>query len=50
MEKVLALTNSATRYGMGFMFALFAKAHMKGVNVKMSMSFDVNTVRMEMTA
>ena len=45
--KVFAATNSAMRYGRGFMFALFAKCKMKGVKVSMTMSFEVKAVRID---
>ena len=47
MLQVLAATNSATRYGIGLIFAFLQKKHINGVNVKMMMSFDVNTVNIE---
>ena len=43
--QVLAATNSAIRYGRGLILAFLAKKHIKGVNVRMMMSFDVKTVR-----
>ena len=45
--QVLAATNSAIRYGKGFIFAFLAKKHINGVKVRIIISFDVNTVRIE---
>jgi len=41
MEYVLALTNSHIRYGIGLIFAFFANKHINGVNVSITISFDV---------
>ena len=45
--QVLAATNSAIRYGIGLILAFLQKKQINGVNVKMMMSFDVNTVKIE---
>jgi hypothetical protein len=41
---VFAATNSAIRYGNGLILALFAKKQINGVNVRIIISFEVNTV------
>ena len=43
-DQVLAAENSATRYGIGLILEFLQKKHMNGVNVKITMSFDVKIV------
>ena len=50
IDQVLAAQNSATKYGIGLIFAFLQKKQMNGVNVKMTMSFDVNIVNMDTSA
>ena len=43
-DHVLAAENSATRYGIGLIFEFLQKKHINGVNVRITISLDVNIV------
>ena len=45
IDHVLAATNSATKYGIGLIFEFLQKKQIKGVNVNITMSFDVKIVK-----
>ena len=44
-DQVFAAKNSAIKYGIALIFALLQKKQIKGVNVRITISFDVNTVK-----
>ena len=43
-DQVLAAANSATKYGIGLIFALLQKKQINGVKVKITISLDVKIV------
>ena len=43
-DHVFAAENSPTKYGIGLIFEFLQKKQINGVNVKITMSFDVNIV------
>ena len=45
IEYVFAATNSMTRYGIGFIFPRLEKYRINGVNVKITISFEVKIVK-----
>lgn len=47
---VFEATNSANKYGNGFILAFFAKKHIKGVKVNTTISLEVNIVSIETIA
>lgn len=49
IEYVFAATNSITKYGIGFMPPLLEKYRMKGVNIRITTSFEVNIVRIDIS-
>ena len=49
IEKVFAATNSPIKYGIGFTFVCLQKKQIKGVKVRITISLDVNVVRIAAT-
>ena len=49
-DHVLAAVNSATRYGIGLILLFLQKKQINGVNVKITMSFDVKMVKIAVKA
>ena len=48
--QVLAAVNSITKYGIGFIFPFLEKYRINGVKVNMTISFEVNTVIIDINA